>query len=140
MKIRNENGILSSEWYRKPTDTGLTLNFHSLAPFKYKKSVLIGFVYRIYNSCSNWQNIHKSLEEAKLILVKNQYPPDLIDNVFHDTLHRILKPDECDNETNDVVDELDDNACLFKVEEKDKFNFFLNYRGKITEKYVKSGS
>ena len=138
MKIKNDNGMLSSEWYRKQTDTGLTLNFHSLAPFKYKKSVLIGYVYRIYNSCSNWMNIHKSLEEAKIILVKNQYPPDLIDNVFHDTLHRILKPDECDNETNDIVDELDDNACLFKVEPKDKFNFFLNYRGKITEKYAKT--
>ena len=34
-------------------------------------------------------------------------------DVFHVTLHRILKPDECDNETNDNVDDLDDNACLF---------------------------
>ena len=33
MNIINENGKLSSAWYTKPTATGLTLNFHSLAPF-----------------------------------------------------------------------------------------------------------
>ena len=43
MEIINNNGCLSSRWYRKPTDTGLTLNFHSLAPLKYKKSVIISF-------------------------------------------------------------------------------------------------
>ena len=37
MLICNKNGKLSSLWYRKPTDTGLTLNFHALAPLKYKK-------------------------------------------------------------------------------------------------------
>ena len=36
MEIINTNGVLSSKWYRKPTDTGLTLNYHSLAPLKYK--------------------------------------------------------------------------------------------------------
>ena len=37
MLIVNTNGKLASRWYRKPTDTGLTLNFHALAPLKYKK-------------------------------------------------------------------------------------------------------
>ena len=40
MIILNNKGTLSSRWYRKPTDTGLTLNFHALAPLKYKKSVV----------------------------------------------------------------------------------------------------
>ena len=54
MVIHNKEGVLSSEWYTKPTDTGLTLNFHSLAPMKYKRSDVIGFVHRIYRSCSSW--------------------------------------------------------------------------------------
>ena len=29
MAICNHGGKLSSYWYRKPTDTGLTLNFHA---------------------------------------------------------------------------------------------------------------
>ena len=37
MLIINQDGKLYSKWYRKPTDTGLILNFHSLAPLKYKK-------------------------------------------------------------------------------------------------------
>ena len=37
MLIHNDRGKLSSSWYRKPTETDLTLNFHALAPFKYKK-------------------------------------------------------------------------------------------------------
>ena len=37
MKIYNNNGTLCSTWYTKPTDTGLIMNFHSLAPKKYKR-------------------------------------------------------------------------------------------------------
>ena len=32
MKIMNDAGTLSSTWYNKPTDTGLIMNFHALAP------------------------------------------------------------------------------------------------------------
>ena len=47
MQIRNTGGIISSTWYSKPTDTGLILNFHALAPRRYKKSVVSGFVHKI---------------------------------------------------------------------------------------------
>ena len=136
MNIINENGKLSSAWYTKPTATGLTLNFHSLAPFKYKKSVIIGFVYRIYRSCSSWSLIHQGLEKAKDILVKNQYPMKLIDSVFHETLEKIITQTEKQNDDDENVIHLDENACLLNVQDKDKFNFFLNYRGKITDKFV----
>ena len=50
MKVMHDrrNGMLSSTWYNKPTDTGLILNYHSLAPKRYKRSVVSGFVHRIY--------------------------------------------------------------------------------------------
>ena len=72
MSIVNNNGSLSSYWYRKPTDTGLTLNFHSLAPLKYKRSVVISFVHRIYRACSSWSNFHSGITEAIEILKNNQ--------------------------------------------------------------------
>ena len=50
MCISNINGKLTSTWYTKPTDTGLVMNFHSLAPKKYKRSVVSGFVHRIYRA------------------------------------------------------------------------------------------
>ena len=37
-KIRHlDDGSIETMWYRKPTDTGMTLNFHAIAPLKYKK-------------------------------------------------------------------------------------------------------
>merc|ERR1712115_323451 len=60
----NKNGSLSSSWYRKPTDTGLTLNFHALAPNKYKKSVVSSFLHRIYRASSTWETFHNGLSEA----------------------------------------------------------------------------
>ena len=36
MKISRQDNTLSSTWFTKKTDTGLTMNFHCLAPIKYK--------------------------------------------------------------------------------------------------------
>ena len=83
MLLYNNGGSVSSSWYRKSTDTGLTLNFHSLAPMNYKKSVVIGFVHRIYRACSSWKNIHLGLEAAKQTLVNNQYPVHFVDDLFN---------------------------------------------------------
>ena len=44
---------LHSTWYCKPTDTGLIMNYHALAPKSYKRSVVQGLVYRIYRACSH---------------------------------------------------------------------------------------
>ena len=74
MKLCRKDGRLSSNWYYKPTDTGLIMNFHALAPIKYKRSVVTGFVYRIFRACSSWSLFHESLKKAKQILHNNQYP------------------------------------------------------------------
>ena len=73
MKIIHNNGQLSSTWYDKPTDTGLIMNYYALAPKKYKRSVVSGFEYRIYRTCSSWQLFHESMEKAKRVLECNQY-------------------------------------------------------------------
>ena len=140
MLIHNELGNLSSSWFRKPTDTGLTLNFHSLAPMKYKRSVIIGFVHRIYRSCSTWKNIHSGLESAKNILLNNQYPLTLIEDVFKKTLHKLIDSNSNLDVSNfDIQDNtLDENFCIHNISEKDKFLFFVNYRGKPTESFAHS--
>merc|ERR1712020_570299 len=68
MGMTNDNGELSCTRYTKPTDTGLIINFHALAPKRYKRSVVSGFVYRIHRACSSWSYFHDSLEKAKRIL------------------------------------------------------------------------
>ena len=136
MVIMRKEGTLYSKWYRKLTDTGLTMNFHALAPFKYKKSVIIGFVHRIFRSCSNWEMIHEGLKEAKVILTKNQYPVGLIDSVIHDTLTHLVKGGKKESTEREPV-LLDETASLFNVPEKDKFNFCIQYRGKLSENLPK---
>ena len=66
--IEHHESMLSSNWYCKPTDTGLTLNFHAMAPKRYKRSVIQGFVYQIYRACSSWKKFDESLIKVKDIL------------------------------------------------------------------------
>ena len=123
MRIINVEGNLSSTWYSKPSDTGLIMNYHALAPKKYKRAVVTGFVHRIYRSCSNWNNFHDSVEKAKVILKRNQYPPDFYEPIIRDTLTRIIAPEEKPRE---------------EEEEAEKpFLIFLQYRGKCTESYAR---
>ena len=77
-------------WYTKPTDTGLVMNFHSLAPRKYKRAVVQGLVHRIYRACSTWEAVVESLERAKAILERNQYPPEMYDPIIATTLEKII--------------------------------------------------
>ena len=122
MNVRHhEDGTLSSTWYYKPSDTGLVMNFHALAPVKYKRAVVSGFVHRIFRACSSWQLVHESLERAKVILENNQYPPKFYEGIIHDTLTRIVegKPKK------------------EREEQEDPYFLFLQYRGKCSETYAK---
>ncbi len=56
IQIIHTDNIPSSTWYLKPTDTGLIMNYHSLAPKRYKKSVVQSFVHRIHRTCSSGEN------------------------------------------------------------------------------------
>ena len=117
-------GQLESTWYSKPTDTGLTMNYHALAPKRYKRSVVTGFVYRIHRACSTWQHFHQSLEKAKRILEENQYPPAFYDPLIRQALHDILVGKE-------------------QSQEKDTSNITkkilrVQYRGKSTDDYARA--
>ena len=141
MKIINTEGKLSSTWYSKPSNTGLMMNFHALAPKRYKRSVVSGYVHRIYRACSSWKNFHESMEKAKDLLTKNQYPSSFFEPIIHQTLTKIMKPDSEPNEADeDETSENVDDATLAgpSVDEKDKFKLFVQYRGKSTDQFAKS--
>ena len=90
----HDTGKLSSTWYNKPTDTGLIMNFHALAPKRYKRSVVSGFVHRIHRACSSWPLFHDSLEKAKRILEKNQYSPAFYEPIINKTIELLVCPSE----------------------------------------------
>ena len=112
---------VQSSWYCKPTDTGLVMNYHALAPRRYKRGVVSGFVHRIYRACSTWQHFHQSLSKAKQVLEKNQYPSTFYEPIIRDTIEKIMTKKEQQKE--------DDQQNVYRVK--------MQYRGFATEQFVK---
>ena len=64
--------------HHKLTYTGLLLNFKSFTSFSYKISLIKCLIDRSFKICNNWKSFQKNIENIKSSLVKNVYPPFLI--------------------------------------------------------------
>ena len=122
MKLHHKDTRIESSWFTKPTNSGLTLNYHAIAPTKYKRSVIRSFVHRISNSCSTWEYFHEGLERAKEILSDNQYPLPFYDPLIHETSTKILSK------------QIADKPC-FSEAVTGKRLFFVQYRRPESSKY-----
>ena len=120
--IRTDSKV-ESTWYCKPTDTGLIMNFHALAPKRYKRGVVNGFVHRIFRASSNWLNFHQSMEKAKQILRKNQYPDTFFEPIVKQTIEKIRQPQNFAKTTEE------DNKAKYRIK--------LQYRGFATNQFKK---
>ena len=78
--INNQN--LTLQTYRKSTYTGLLLNFKSFTSFSYKISLIKCLIDRSFKICNNWKSFHNDIGNIKSNLIKNTYPPFLIDKVI----------------------------------------------------------
>ena len=76
--INNQN--LTLQTYHKSTYTGLLLNFKTFTSFSYKISLMKCL--NQSNVCNNWNSFHNHIENIKSNLIKNAYPPSLIDKVI----------------------------------------------------------
>ena len=84
------NDGFSTSVYRKPTFSGLYLNFRAFAPLTYKKGLISCLLYRAYMICSNWHLIHKEIQLLKSILLRNKYPVGLIDKTIFIFLNKLF--------------------------------------------------
>ena len=96
------------------------MNYHALAPLRYKRSVVSGVIYRIFYACSNWKNFDENLGKAKRILDNNQYPSAFYEPIIEKTLSRIIE-----NKAKNDDEE----------EDQEKKMFFVQYRGRVTDKF-----
>ena len=55
------------EWYKKPNDTGVVLNFRSCALIRHKKNAVDGTVQGDFRITSAWENFDKALKEIESI-------------------------------------------------------------------------
>ena len=83
--INNQN--LTFQTYHKSTYTGPLLNFKSFTSFSYKISLVTCLIDRSFKICNNWKSFHNGIENIKSNLIKNAYPPFLIDKVIKKYLH-----------------------------------------------------
>lgn len=133
IEIKREGRTLSSTWYVKPTDTGLIMNFHALAPKRYKRSVVQSFVHRIHRCCSSWENVNASLEKAKEVLDRNQYPPDFYEPIIRDTIRKIqAQPQQQQTAAPGQTGQQPTTS------EGPKHCFLVQYRGAVTDQLVHS--
>ena len=86
--INNQN--LTVQTYRKSTYTGLLLNFTSFTSFLFKISLIKCLIGRLFKICNNWNSFHNDIEDIKTNLIKNAYPPFLIDKVIKKYLSTLI--------------------------------------------------
>ena len=89
MRVKHTGANVDTTWYRKPTDTGLTLSIRALAPKRYQKNIVQGTVHRVFNASSNWHAFTESIAEVGCMLEKNQYPPHFYEPIIRETLNKI---------------------------------------------------
>ena len=87
--IQKTDGTVDSEWFTKPTDTGTVMNWNSIAPMKYKRNLVSGFVNRIWSATTTYDAFMSGCEKAKVILSKNQFPQSWINFNFHRVIENV---------------------------------------------------
>ena len=65
--------------YFRSTYTGLLRNFKSSTSFAYKISSIKCLIDKLFKIGNNWNFFHEDIENIKFNLIKNAYPPFLID-------------------------------------------------------------
>ena len=77
-----DENTISTSTYHKPTFTGVMLNWNSLTSIKYKKGLIGCLLDRSYKICSSTEQKIVEMEQLRSILIKNNYPPQIIEIEF----------------------------------------------------------
>ena len=82
MAVIRNGGRLDTTVYRKPTDKGLLLHYHSHVDARYKRSLLNTMLNRAFQLSSTWQIFHEECERLKEIFSRLRYPDDLVQSAI----------------------------------------------------------
>ena len=69
--------------YRKPTFTGVMLNWNSLTSIKYKTGLIRCLLDRSYKICSSEKQKEIEMAQLRILLLKNNYPNQVIEREFN---------------------------------------------------------
>ena len=77
--FNNQNLTLQTN--HKSTYTGRLLNIKSFTSFSHRIILIKCLIDRSFKICNNWKSFHNYIENIKSNLIKNAYPPLLINKV-----------------------------------------------------------
>ena len=80
--IRQSDGTLTTQVYRKPTYTGLYLRWDSFVPKQYKIGLVKCLIHRAWHICSCSEHFSQEMDFVKSVLMKNGYPQNFINSIF----------------------------------------------------------
>jgi len=108
--LDTSGGKLSTRIYRKPTFTGLLMNYFSFTPMTYKIGLVRCLIDRIYKINNSWAGYDCDLNKLFSILKRNLYPRNLCNKIAHNYLE--LKRN-IDNSDKNPVDKPPDKIKHF---------------------------
>ena len=76
--------------FRKPTFTGLLLNFTSFTSYSYKLGLIRTLIDRAYKINSTWLGFHQETTKIRDFLLKNSYPAHIIDKAINSTINKFF--------------------------------------------------
>ena len=95
---RNEESLISTSVYHKPTFSGLYLQWKSFVPRHYKISLVYCLLFRAWRICSDCGLFHNEVGFIKSTLVANGYPTNFLNSCI-----RKFKQNRYSNEIKEVT-------------------------------------
>ncbi len=77
-----DNDQFQSWVYRKPTNTGVILNYHAVAPRRWKESLVTCMLTRALRVSSSLKYFHSELDAIRKIFKQNSYPAHMIETII----------------------------------------------------------
>ena len=110
-QISVKDGIFESWVYRKPTNTGVLLNFIAVCPQQWKIGLVHCLISRAWIICSTYNKLHEELENLKSIFYKNGYPVQFVERIIKKFLWNKFNSDKDTH----IIDDEPKQRFLLKV-------------------------
>ena len=92
MKLHKADLKLLAEIYRKPTFSGLGVNFLSNCSLKFKINAVKTLLFRAYHLSSNWDMFHREVQFLASFFKQNSFPFQVFYDECKKFLNKIFEP------------------------------------------------
>ena len=131
VSVSISNGKYNTRVYRKPTNTGVMMNFNCEAPTSWKKSLIRCLLLRAFRNSSDFYLFQVEIETLKSILKKNAYPEYFFNKIISEFLS---KYGDNENDFQRKKNELKNAKPQLVVKEFDEVYLNIPYFGRPSHK------